>query len=187
MKLRLITKKDIPQAASIVGKNYSKKWEKTSTMELHSMFSNAAIKPVYWVAEDKEKIIGFAGCIQSWMDYNIYQIFWVNVLPEYQRQGIGKKLVGKLIREIKKKKGVHLIQLTASIPNAGYYKHHFGFKTLIGQPVIMYYESLICYNSRMAYRYLSAGYLVKDGKVFLVHHNKFNKCDSNSNAFLYRS
>lgn len=27
----------------------------------------------------------------------------------------------------------------------------------------------------MAYRYFAAGYLVKDGKVFLVHHKKFDK------------
>lgn len=68
--------------------------------------------------------------IQSWMDYNIYQIFWVNVVPERQRQGIGKMLVAKIIAEIKKKKNAHLILLTATNPNALYYKDKFGFKLL---------------------------------------------------------
>ncbi len=130
IKIRLLKKTDIKEAAKIVGKNYNKKWQITSSLEIKSMFSNSAIKPVYYVAEEKGKIIGFAGFIQSWMDYNIYQIFWVNVLPERQGQGIGRKIVSKIISEIKKKKTANLIQLTASIKNAPYYKKQFGFKTI---------------------------------------------------------
>lgn len=129
MKLRLLKEKDIQAAAGIVRKNYSKDWEKTSAKELQSMFSNAAVRPVYYVAEEKGKVIGFIGFTQSWMDYNVYQIFWVNVDPEWQRQGIGRKLVAKVIVEIKKKKKAYLIQLTANLPNSKYYAEHFGFKT----------------------------------------------------------
>jgi N-acetylglutamate synthase-like GNAT family acetyltransferase len=128
MKIRLLQKKDIDQAAAIVGKNYSKKYGKSAMQEIAEMFSKAPIRPVYWVAEEKDKILGFAGYMQSWMDYNIYQIFWVNVLPDMQKQGIGKKLVSKTISEIRKKKNANLILLTANSPI--YYKKHFGFKSV---------------------------------------------------------
>lgn len=130
IKIRLLTEKDIVRAATIVGKNYSKKWEKTSSAEIKSMFSTSVINPVYYVAVENEEIVGFLGYIQSWMDYNIYQIFWVNVLPNRQGQGIGRMLVQHAINVIKKKKSASLIQLTASVKNVPFYKKQFGFKTL---------------------------------------------------------
>jgi ribosomal protein S18 acetylase RimI-like enzyme len=130
--IRLLKKSEIKTAAAIVGVNYSKKYELSCAKELRDMFGKAAIKPVYFVATEKGKIVGFAAFIQSWMDYSIYQIFWVNVLPEKQGQGIGKKLVARIIREIKKKKDACLILLTADAEknNHLYYKQHYGFKTI---------------------------------------------------------
>lgn len=130
MKMRLLEKKDVKHCSAIVGKNYSRKWQILAESDLESVFSDSLIKPVYWIAEDGGRIVGFAGYIHAWMDYNIYQICWVNVLPEFQGKGIGKKLVAKLISEIRKKKHAALIELTASTPNANYYKKHFGFKTV---------------------------------------------------------
>ena len=129
MNIRLLEKKDIKSAAKIVGQNYSKKYEQSSTLELTDMFAKTSNNPVYYVAEEKGVVVGFAGYIQSWMDYNIYQIFWVNVTPSLQRKGIGKQLVARVIKEIKKKKKVCLIQLTTSSP--AYYKKQFGFKSLL--------------------------------------------------------
>lgn len=121
---------DIKSAAAIVGKNYSKKDEKAAIRELKEMFSESPIRPKYFVMEEKGKILGFAGYIQAWMNYDIYELFWVNVLPEMQREGIGQKLVGKIIFEIKKKKNARLILLTANVPNKKYYKVKFGFKPI---------------------------------------------------------
>jgi ribosomal protein S18 acetylase RimI-like enzyme len=132
MKIRLLKKGEIKEAAAIVGRNYSKTYEQSSALELKDMFGAGAIKPVYFVAEDKGKIIGLAGFVQSWMDYNIYEIFWVNVLPERQNQGVGKTLVARIIAEIKKKKGAYLMLLTANgeKKTPGYYQGNFKFKTL---------------------------------------------------------
>jgi ribosomal protein S18 acetylase RimI-like enzyme len=132
MKIRLLQKSDIDQAAAIVGRNYSKKYEKSSHLELSDMFDAGVIKPTYFVAEEDDKIIALAGFIQSWMDYSLYEIFWVNVLPEKQRLGLGQKMVWRLISEIKKKKGACGILLTANglknIPK--WYKNKFKFKTI---------------------------------------------------------
>lgn len=132
MKIRLLREKDIENAAKIVRLNYSRKYEKSATLELKEMFGNSVIKPKYFIAEDRGEILGFAGFIQSWMDYDVYQIFWVNVLPKQQGKGIGKSLVEKIINEIKKKKDAAMILLTADsdVKNNEYYKNNFGFKTI---------------------------------------------------------
>src|SRR5688572_9552891 len=130
MKIRLLKKSDIKQASAIVGKNYSKKWEKVVASELLEMFGESVMRPNYIVAEEKGTVLGFAGYMQSWMDYEIYLIFWVNVIPEKHKQGVGKKLVAETIRRIKSKKSARLILLTATPPNARYYKQKFGFQSL---------------------------------------------------------
>ncbi len=132
MKIRLLKKKDVRAATEIITKNYSKEYGRRSLFELKEMFGRGPIKPVYFAAEENKKIVGFAGFMQSWVDYNIYLIFWVNVLPKKQNQGIGKKLISRVLSEIKKKKNADLILLTAdatkNLPN--YYRKNFKFKFL---------------------------------------------------------
>jgi len=134
MRVRFLRKKDVPRAASIVGRNYSKVDARRATVELKAMFTPAPFRPVYVVAEEGKKMLGFAGYVQSWMHYGVYEVFWVNVLPEKQNRGIGKKLVSTLLREIKKKKDAGVVLLIASAPQglSGYYKKHFGFKPVRG-------------------------------------------------------
>jgi len=125
--IRLLEERDIDACAAIVGANYSEEYRKPSRDEIASMFSNAAIKPTYWVAESNKEVVGFGGYVQSWMDYGVYQIFWVNVPAQFQRRGIGRLLVNKLISEIRNKPESDLIQLTATEKNATYYRKHLGF------------------------------------------------------------
>lgn len=127
MKLRPLQPRDLKKASKIVGQNYSKKFEKASFKEMEAMFKNYVAKPHYIVAEDKDEIIGLAGYMQSWIDYNVYDIFWVNVTPSHQRKGIGFALVKRVIEIIKKKKA-SIILLTTSKPK--FYAKKFKFKTL---------------------------------------------------------
>lgn len=126
MHIRLLHKKDIQEAAAIVGRNYNREYQRSATRELQDMFGTGPIKPAYFVAVEKGRIIGFAGFCQSYMDYAVWEIFWVNVRPEAQRQGTGKRLVARVIQEIRKRKGAKMMLLTAEIPD--YYRDHFGFK-----------------------------------------------------------
>lgn len=130
IKIRLLTRKDIKAAAAIAAANWSKKWSGPAERETKEMFGKSEIRPTYYVAEEDGEIVGFTGYMMSWMDYNIYQIFWVNVLPKRQKQGIGKMLIQKVIREVKKKKSVHLLLLTSSNKTLQYYEKLFGFKVL---------------------------------------------------------
>jgi len=132
MRIRLLRKKDISAAARIVTQNYSPHYGRIAKGELGAMFRNKVGGPSYVVAEERGKIIGFAGFVQSWMDFHVYHIFWVNVAPQYQNKGIGTALVKRAITEIKRKRGedkkAAMILITTTSP--AYYKKRFGFKTL---------------------------------------------------------
>ena len=130
MKIRLLTKEGVEDCVEIIARNYSSKDTAWARRELQAMFPKGKLKPTYYVAEEDNEILGFAGFINSWIDDRIYEIFWVNVTPQRQRQGIGRKLVSKLITEIKKRKDSQLIMLTASKANAIYYKRHFEFESV---------------------------------------------------------
>lgn len=130
MRLRALKQKDILSCSKIIEKNYSKKYRDNSILEMKEMFGNSKIKPKYIVAEENNKIRGFGGYIQSWIDYGIYQIFWINVDPEFQRKNIGTKIVNEIIKEIKSLEGwakkASLVELSTSKPE--FYEKKFGFK-----------------------------------------------------------
>lgn len=132
MKIRLLTKEDLVSIAEIVRLNYSKKYEKLATSEVKEMFNKSSMRPKYYVAENQQNVIGFGGYNQSMIDYGIYQMFWVNVHPKWQRKGIGKLLVTKVITDIKRRKDSNLIILTADTTNGNevYYNKNFGFKRI---------------------------------------------------------
>ena len=131
MKIRDLKKEDILLLSKIVSLNYSKKYGENSKKEIEASFENKIIPPKYLVAEEKGKIFGFAGYIQSWMDYSVYNIFWVNVHPDYQKQNIGSKLVKEVIKKIKSIKGDYkakMILLTTTKPK--FYSERFGFEIM---------------------------------------------------------
>ncbi|MDO8625917.1 MAG: GNAT family N-acetyltransferase [Candidatus Magasanikbacteria bacterium] len=132
MRLRLLKKSDIPAAVAIIRQNFSREFARRARRELADMFGSAAIKPIYIVAEEAGQIVGLVAYMQSWMDYDVYEIFWVNVHPSYLKRSIGKRLVQAAIRQIKKQRGAALILLTARAV-AGlpvFYQKQFGFKTV---------------------------------------------------------
>ncbi|MBL7738903.1 MAG: GNAT family N-acetyltransferase [Chitinophagaceae bacterium] len=132
MRIRLLRIKDLKYVREIVRANYSKLYEKLAVREIKDMFIETSIRPTYFVAEESNKVIGFAGFIQSMIDYGVYQIFWVNVHPKWQKRGIGRKMVSKIIGEIKKRNDSRLIILSAdqTIGNQNYYKKIFGFRNI---------------------------------------------------------
>ena len=128
VRIRLAKKKEVPQLQELIRKNYSQLWSHRARREIEAMWEDSVIRPTYVVAEDKE-IVGFAGYIQSWMDYGVFQLFWVNVHPSHQHRGIGKQLVETLLSFIKGHKEAELVQLTVSQNNIPFYKK-LGFKVL---------------------------------------------------------
>jgi len=121
---------EVSEAAQIVGKNYSTKYEIQSKVELRAMFNGAPFRPIYFVAERRCRIVGFAGCVVSWMDYGAYEILWVNVMPKYQGEGIGQALVAHTLAYIKEQDRAKFALLTARGSLVSFYRSKFGFKSM---------------------------------------------------------
>lgn len=131
MKIHAMKKQDVSDAVRIIHRNYPEINKERPKKELLEMFSKSPIKPEYFVAKENNQIVGVAGYIQSYEDYNVYELFWVNVAKEFQGKGIGTKLVETIIQRIKKLKGEYkkalLIELSATEAKSTFYKK-FGFK-----------------------------------------------------------
>ncbi|MCH7850365.1 MAG: GNAT family N-acetyltransferase [Nanoarchaeota archaeon] len=129
MKIRKATKKDSLQILNIMKLN-SPKYSKTlARKEINEMFSKSLIKPTYLVAEEKGKLAGCGGFIPSWVDNNVYDIFWLSVHPNFKNKGVGKNIVRHLIKEVRKIKDpiAKLIIISTKIP---LFFRNLGFKKI---------------------------------------------------------
>ncbi len=129
MKIRKATKKDIKQMLEIVKINNPTYLKNLALKEINEMFSLSLIKPTYLVLEDKKEILGFGGFAPSWADNMIYNLFWINVHPNFKNKGAGKRIVESLIKEIKeiKKPLVKMILISTKIPS---FYERFGFEKI---------------------------------------------------------
>lgn len=129
MKIKRAKPSDMNQILEIIKSNSPNYPINHAKKEIKEMFSDSLIKPVYFVAEENKKIVGVGGFSRSWSDMEITNIFWINVLPEFQGKGIGKKIIEKIIREIGKliKPGIKMIVLSSNKPK---FWRRFGFKKL---------------------------------------------------------
>lgn len=131
MNIRPLRESEIGDVSRIVGRNWGEEYVAVSRKEFEAMFTEGVLKPSYIVAEQEKRIVGVAGYVQSWMDYRVYQMFWVNVLPELRGQGIGTSLIERVIQDVKSQEGADrkasTILITATRPD---YFERFGFKTL---------------------------------------------------------
>lgn len=75
-----------------------------------------------WVAKDGDKIIGF--CIANSEEYRIQAIY---VLPNYQGQGIGKRLMQESLNWLDSKKDIYVNVASYNKKAIKFYENFFGF------------------------------------------------------------
>ena len=131
MKTRKATKKDVKEILKITRVSNLKYPLRQAKKEIEEMFSDSLIKPTYLVIEVKNKIVGCGGFSRSWTDMNIINIFWVNILPEYQGKKIGTKLVNEIIKQIENISEKPPIKMMIISTNKHGFWKKFGFKKLI--------------------------------------------------------
>ena len=94
---------------------------KLTSEELHLSIQNSS----YCIsAYNNEKLVGFGRMLSDGIVHAV--IFDVIILPEFQRKGIGNKIMEKLLEECKKNK-IRDIQLFCADGKIEFYKN-FGFK-----------------------------------------------------------
>jgi N-acetylglutamate synthase-like GNAT family acetyltransferase len=103
--LRRATARDVGPMIEIIKKTFSKEDAATAKHEIGTIFSGAACEQHFIVAIANKQIIGLAGLVQSWLDFNAYEILWVAVRPDFQKNGIGLMIIKELLAKAKMFKG----------------------------------------------------------------------------------
>ncbi len=128
MRLRPLRKRDIPAALKLIKENYPHHplFLRRARHELEAMFRPGVVVPQYIGAFETSTLVGFAGISHSWMDYDVYTLFWVNVEPSWQGQGVGTKMIRLLMRQAKQHQAKFLLFTTT---RPGFYRR-LGFRQL---------------------------------------------------------
>lgn len=86
----------------------------------------------WWIAKDADTPVGFLTAKKKPGDHRISRLF---VLPEYQRKGVGKKLLGSGVAWLGAQEPIKLQVITHNVGAKEFYKS-FGFiETGVGWPV----------------------------------------------------
>jgi N-acetylglutamate synthase-like GNAT family acetyltransferase len=130
MKIRAAKPADVDAMVDIIAKTFSKGDAKDARKEITEIMGLQTSKQVFVLAQDGKDVIGLAGMAQSWLDFNICEIFWVAVRPDRQGTGVGALLIADLLKRSKGYKGqdrAHAVILSTDSP--GFFKK-CGFKTI---------------------------------------------------------
>lgn len=109
--IRLLEQKDIPACVELFYKSIESPPYDVEK-ELHEQFRDTIIKPLFYIFEEDNIIKWFGGLANCRFDDEAYSIGICYVLPEYQWQWIGKKLVQYRIDKIKELGGAVIFSTT---------------------------------------------------------------------------
>jgi GNAT superfamily N-acetyltransferase len=102
-KIRPIELRDVAACQAIVRENWGVEPARRFAAEVSQVWSldlDEEFKPTYFVAEDDDEIVGFAGMIPSWIMHRVWDFIWINVRKDRQRQGIGRQLTEHRIMKV---------------------------------------------------------------------------------------
>jgi predicted GNAT family N-acyltransferase len=134
MILRLLKQDDIKQCVEIVWLNYNMQYDNIES-ELNSMFNSSYIKPIYLVIEENNKIVSFGGYSESSIDYDCFEIFWINTHPDYIKMGYATLIINEIINYIKNKsKEKNFSVILSCKKNLKIFYEKFGFKKIMKRP-----------------------------------------------------
>jgi|ERR1700722_2073770 len=126
IEIRNIRPSDVDSCHRIVCENWNKEVGKRFLTEVtHAWAMDMEMPPSYYVADNEHgEVVAFAGMMASFLMDGVWDLIWSNVKKEFQREGIGKKLMEYRLNEIKRCNGsvVHLMTQSPA------YFSKFGFE-----------------------------------------------------------
>ncbi len=134
---RSIRKEDLPILLKMAKENFNHYPEDQIDSVEYEL--NAAFETEWWglpkffTIDFKGKILGFGGYQLSGLDYDCFELYWININKEYRGKGVGEFMVNKIINEIKKEPNyttATTILLSCQDKLKKFY-NKFGFKTIL--------------------------------------------------------
>ncbi|QFT87717.1 Acetyltransferase (GNAT) family protein [Bacillus sp. THAF10] len=92
-------------------------WPKSPNAEMHLKLLKNSSKVIFALDEDANQVIGFITAISD--DVLSAYIPFLEVLPDYQHQGIGKELVRRMLKELEH---IYMIDLCCDDELVSYYE-----------------------------------------------------------------
>lgn len=93
-------------------------WPNPPSPEMHLRILNASDKIVLALDEDVDRVVGFINAITD--NVLCCYIPLLEVLPEYQKHGIGRELVERLLKDIGE---LYMIDLVCNEDKVAFYEH----------------------------------------------------------------
>lgn len=100
INVRPIKVKDVDACYKIVRANFTSEVAGRFLDEIGQLWTDMSFPPIYYVAEMDNAVVGFAGMIESWLLYRVWDFVWINVNKDYQKAGVGKALMEHRINEV---------------------------------------------------------------------------------------
>jgi len=94
---------------AVLRENYSGPFLSKAKAEITEYLSNSLVS--FLVLETKG-VVGFVGYAQSWMDWDSYEVFWMNIAKSCQGKGHGRQLAEALIRKLEQRKAQNILLWT---------------------------------------------------------------------------
>ena len=132
LNIRLLKRSDLSSCAALYvlsfnSEPWNDKWTKKAAMQrLKDIFNTPRFYGI--VCMEKKKIIGaLLGNIECWYEKYHYNLKEMYIDPNYQRRGLGSKMIKKLRSDLKKRKvkGIYLFTSSEYWPNMFYTKKQF--------------------------------------------------------------
>jgi ribosomal protein S18 acetylase RimI-like enzyme len=97
-----MTQVDLPGVLAVASSGFGRADAQRAQPDFNDMFSPAGWRPFFYVAENhgNRRIVGLAGYAVSWLNYGVYELFWVGVLEEFRGMGAGKALVSQCLSDL---------------------------------------------------------------------------------------
>jgi predicted N-acetyltransferase YhbS len=115
MIIRPIEIGDVATCRSIVAEHWGKDTARRFAAEVSQVWAmDVEYRPQYFVAVDRNGVLGFAGMIKSWIHNKVWDFCWVNVRKDCQGLGIGAQLTQRRIDEIRLQDGAAIHVMTTS-------------------------------------------------------------------------
>jgi N-acetylglutamate synthase-like GNAT family acetyltransferase len=101
--------RDIPQCLDILAEAWDAEYAQFAEHDLRDMFVGHRKPPFYYVSRVAGEVTGLAGKAASGVDWGVFEVFHVAVRKAFRRQGLGRLLVERCLKDIDSLDGVTLI------------------------------------------------------------------------------